>query len=572
MNNYSTYLDEAKKWLNNPNLDEEIRNELENVLEPLKAFFYAPLEFGTAGLRGLMRPGINSMNVHVIMQATQGLANLIADENGKERGVAISYDSRNNSKKFAIKAAEVLAAAGIKVYFYSELHPVPTLSFAVRELKTIAGIMITASHNPKEYNGYKVYWEDGAQLPPKHASKVSEYIQSLDIFNDIKQMDFDEACKKGIITVIENDFDEKYIAEVLKQQANPNAVKQVANDFKLVYTPIHGSGYRLVPEVLRRIGVKAENIITVPEQMILDGNFPTVEKPNPEFKSSFNLAVELAKKEDCDLIVGTDPDADRMGIMIRTPEKEYITITGNQAAALMINYILKNRKEQNTLPKNPYAVTSIVSTNICEKICQKYGATMYSVFTGFKFIGEKIKEMGDEGFVFGFEESYGYLAGTYARDKDAVYAAMIITEMAAYYKSLNMTLYDALNELYKEFGYCLDVTATIRKEGVTANEDMKKAMANIRENLPKQIAGTNILKVRDYKLNIITDMKTGKTEPTPIKDSNVLYFEMEDGAALKVRPSGTEPLIKLYFSIPEKDEKSANQKLEIYKDALTKML
>ena len=572
MEEYIKYLDQTKKWISNPNLDEKVKEELLKAIEPLKVYFYDSLDFGTAGLRGIMRPGTNSMNVHVIMQATQGLANLINEEKGQDRGVVISYDSRNNSRKFAEAAASVLAAANIRTYFFDELHPVPLLSFAVRELNCLAGIMITASHNPKEYNGYKVYWEDGAQLPPEHAKKVSGYIHSLDIFEDIKAVDFDKACQEGKIEIIGNDFDEKYFAEVMKQQANPDVVGEVADTFKLVYTPLHGSGYRLVPEVLRRIGFKAENILTVPEQMILDGDFPTVEKPNPEFKSSFNLGLEIAKKENCDLIIGTDPDADRMGIMLRKPDGEYITITGNQAGALMLDYIIKNRREKGTLPANAYAVKSLVSTSLCDKICEKNNVKMYNVFTGFKFIGEKIKEVGEKDYIFGFEESYGYLAGTYARDKDAVYAAMIIAEMAAFYKTKNMSLYDALEGLYKEYGYIFNTNVTIRKEGVTAQEDMKKSMANLRENLPKQIAGIDVLKVTDYKDGIITNLKTGEKTNSELKDSNIIYFDMEDGSVLIARPSGTEPLIKVYFSIPAENEEKAIEKFESYKEVLTKML
>jgi len=575
MEEYKRYLEEAQKWILEPTLDEDVKKELIESIEPLKAFFYTPLSFGTAGLRGIMRPGINSMNVHVIKQATQGLANLIIAEKGQERGVVISYDSRNNSRKFAVGAATVLAANGIKTYMFNELHPVPTLSYAVRELKCLAGIMITASHNPKEYNGYKVYWEDGAQLPPEHADKVSEYINALDIFKDIKTIDFDKACNEGKIIIIQNDFDEKYMEKVLEQSANPDAIKDVADSYKIVYTPLHGSGYRLVPEVLKRAGVKPQNIITVPEQMILDGNFPTVEKPNPEFKSSFNLAIPLAQKENCDLIIGTDPDADRMGIAVRKNDGDYVCLSGNQSGALMLEYIIENKRAKGTLPANAAAIKSIVSSNLVTKICEKQNVKLFEVLTGFKFIGEKIKEFektGEYSYIFGYEESYGYLAGTYARDKDAVYAAMIIAEMGAYYKAKGMTLYDALLELYKKYGYFLDNVFSIKKEGVTAQEDMKKSMSNLRENLPKEIAGIKVNRIRDYKTEIITELKTGKTEPTGLPVSNVIYIEMEDNSTLVVRPSGTEPIIKLYFGIPSNTEEEATKKLETYKEALIKML
>lgn len=575
MEEYLKYLDETKRWITEPSLDEEVKKELIKNLEILKAYFYEPLSFGTGGLRGIMRPGVNSMNVHVIKQATQGLANLIIEENGEKKGVVISYDSRNNSRKFAMSAATVLAANGIKTYMFNELHPVPTLSFAVRELKCLAGIMVTASHNPKEYNGYKVYWEDGAQLSLEHADKVCEYINALDIFKDIKEIDFDKACAEGKIQIIQNDFDEKYFQKVLEQSANPDAIKAVSDSYKIVYTPLHGSGYRLVPEVLRRAGVKPGNIITVPEQMILDGNFPTVEKPNPEFKSSFNLAIPLAQKENCDLIIGTDPDADRMGIVVRKNDGEYICLSGNQVGALMLEYIIENKRNKGTLPENACAVKSIVSSNLVTKICEKQNIKLVEVLTGFKFIGEKMKEFektGEYTYIFGYEESYGYLSGTYARDKDGIYAAMIIAEMGAYYKANGMTLYDALLKMYKKYGYFLDNVFSIKKEGVTPQEDMKKAMANLRENLPKEIAGVKVEKIRDYKTEIITDLKTGKVEPTGLPISNVIYIEMEDKSTLVVRPSGTEPIIKLYFGIPSDTEENAKQKLEIYKEALIKML
>ena len=435
--------------------------------------------------------------------------------------------------------------------------------------------MITASHNPKEYNGYKVYWEDGAQLPPEHADKVSEYINKLDIFNDIKKLDFDEAVKENKITIINNDFDEKYLTEVLKQSANPDAIKAVADSYKVVYTPLHGSGYRLVPEVLRRLGMKSENIITVPEQMVLDGNFPTVEKPNPEFKAAFDLGIPLAIKNECDLIIGTDPDADRMGIAVRQNNGEYICLSGNQSGALMLEYIIENRRNKGTLPSNAAAVKSIVSSNLVTKICEAQNVKLFEVLTGFKFIGEKIKEFektGEYSYILGYEESYGYLAGTYARDKDAVYAAMIIAEMGAYYKAKGMTLYDALLELYKKYGYFLDNVFSIRKEGVTAAEDMKKSMANLRENLPKEIAGVKVCRVRDYQSGVITDLRTNVEEPTGLPKSNVIYIELEDKSTLVVRPSGTEPIIKLYFGIPSDNEENARKKLDTYKDALVKML
>jgi len=574
----SIYLEKAQEWLNNPKLDNNIRKELTNALnseELLKKYFYSSLNFGTAGLRGIMQPGTNGMNVHTVMQATQGLAKIIHEEKGSDRGVAVSYDSRNNSRLFAEKTASVLAANGIKVYMFNELHPVPALSFATRHFNCIAGVMITASHNPKEYNGYKVYWEDGAQVPPAPAQRIFNAIKELNIFDDILYVDFEKACNENKITLIKEDFDEIFLNEILKTQINKDAVKNVADNFKIVYTPLHGSGYKLVPRILTLAGIKPENILTVPEQMILDGNFPTVEKPNPEVKSCFNLGIEIAKKENCDLVIGTDPDADRMGIVIKTPENEFITLSGNQVGALMLAYIIENMKKNNTLPKNACAVKSIVSTELCNEICKKNNVKLINVLTGFKFIGEKIKEFEETNeykYIFGFEESYGYLSGTYARDKDAIFASMLITEMSAYYKAQGKTLYDALIELYENYGYFKDYVVSIKKEGVSAKEEMEATMAKIRENLPTEINNVKVLKVRDYKSSKITDLLTEKTEDIKLPTSDVLFFEMEDKSNLVIRPSGTEPIIKLYFGIPGNSEAECNEKLSCYTDAMKKLL
>lgn len=574
----SIYLEKAKSWLNNENLDNKIKAQLEKDLnseELLKNYFYSSLNFGTAGLRGIMQPGTNGMNVHTVMHATQGLAKIIHEEKQEERGVCVSYDSRNNSRLFAEKTASVLAGNGIKVYMFNELHPVPALSFATRHFNCIAGVMITASHNPKEYNGYKVYWEDGAQMPPIAAKRVFEAMQNIDIFNDIEYVDFSTACNDGKISLIKEDFDKIFLDEILKTQINKDAIKNVANDFKIVYTPLHGSGYKLVPQILTLAGIKPENILTVPEQMILDGNFPTVEKPNPEVKSCFNLGIEIAKKENCDLVIGTDPDADRMGIVIKTPNGEFITLSGNQVGALMLAYIIENKKKNNTLPKNACAIKSIVSTELCSKICEKNDVKLINVLTGFKYIGEKIKEFektGENTYIFGFEESYGYLSGTYARDKDAIFASMLITEMSAYYKAQGKTLYDALTSLYENYGYFKDDVTSIKKEGVTAKEEMEATMTKIRTNLPKEINGIKVRKIRDYKLNKVLDLETGKVDVSGLPESDVLFFEMEDKSNLVIRPSGTEPIIKLYFGVPGKNEEESNLKLNSYKEELIKIL
>lgn len=574
----SNYLEQANDWLSYSNLDKNVREEISSAInneEKLKEFFYDSLNFGTAGLRGIMRAGTNGMNVHTVALATQGLANTIIEEGKQSRGVAVSYDSRNNSRLFAEKTAEVLSANGIKVFMFNELHPVPALSFATRYFNCIAGVMITASHNPKEYNGYKVYWEDGAQVPPENAKKIYNSMKKLHIFNDIKSIDFNLAVSEGKIEIIGEDFDKIFLNEILKTQVNKDAIRNISDNFKIVYTPLHGSGYKLVPEILKMAGAKPENILTVPEQMVLDGNFPTVEKPNPEVKSCFNLGIEIAKKENCDLVIGTDPDADRMGIVVKTPNGEFITLSGNQVGALMVAYIIENMKKNNTLPSNACVVKSIVSTELVSEICKKNNVKLINVLTGFKYIGEKIKEFektNEYTYIFGFEESYGYLSGTYSRDKDAVFASMLITEMAAYYKANNMSLYDALIKLYKDYGCFKDAVISIKKEGVTAKEEMQKAMTKIRENLPKEISNVEVIKVRDYQSGVITELATGKTEPTNLPTSDVLFFEMADKSNLVIRPSGTEPIIKLYFGIPGKSENEVEKKLEKYKQEMIKLL
>ena len=446
------YLVNYERWLTSPKLSEAERAELialrDNETE-LRLRFTDYLSFGTAGLRGTMKVGMNAMNVHTVAYATQALAELILAEGRAADGVAIAYDSRNNSALFAKTAASVLAAAGITAYLFDELRPTPELSFALRELGCVAGINITASHNPKQYNGYKAYWEDGAQLPPEHADVVSATMQKLDIFEDVKQMDFNEALAAGKIIMLGAEMDEKYLACVQAQAVNPEAVKAVADDLKIVYSPLHGTGYRLVPEVLRRTGLV--HLYTVPEQMVIDGNFPTVEKPNPEYREVFALGIAIADEVGSDLVIATDPDADRVGVVTRTADGSFATITGNQMGALLLDYILTAYEETGTMPEVPFAVKTIVTTELAAKICAAHKVTMHNVLTGFKFIGEVIKDYESKGygtFGLGFEESYGYLKGTYARDKDAVVAAMLITEMTAYYKGRGMTLSDALNGLY----------------------------------------------------------------------------------------------------------------------------
>lgn len=567
---------EYERWLASPLMDEPDRRELEAIRgnnAEIEARFGSLLEFGTAGLRGVIGAGLNRMNIFTVRQATQGLANLITARNAADRGVAIAYDCRHMSREFALESARVLAAADIRSYVFDELRPTPELSFAVRELSCIAGINITASHNPKEYNGYKVYWEDGAQLSPDNADIVLREIRDNDIFEDVHVMDLEKAEKAGLISYVGRDFDEKYISRVLEQSVSADEVKAAGDGFKIVYTPFHGAGYRLVPEVLRRLGFG--HILCVPEQMKIDGDFPTVKSPNPEEKEGFNLAIALAKSEDVDLIIGTDPDSDRAGIVVRDSSGEYVSLTGNQVGVLLTDYCISARREKGTLPADAAVISSIVSSRMTAEICRRNGVAYTEVLTGFKFIGEKIKEFEDTGshtFIFGFEESYGYLAGTYARDKDAVVASMLIAEMALYYKRRGLTLYDAVGALYKKYGCFAERTVSIKISGNDAQSRMKKLMSNLREEAPRDIAGTGVAAARDYLSGKRRDLKTGKVTPTGLPSSDVLYYELADGNFIVVRPSGTEPKVKLYLLVRSADEKSAAALLDRYEEAFRGLL
>jgi phosphoglucomutase len=572
------YLKEYKHWLESDKVDATTKEKLKSLngnMPEIQSRFGAMLEFGTGGLRGIMGAGPSRMNVYTVRQATQGLANLITaqGEAAKKKGVVIAYDSRIMSHEFALEAARVLTASGITVYVFDELRPTPELSFAVRELCCIAGINITASHNPKQYNGYKVYWEDGAQIAPNHAEVVLNEIRRSDIFDDVKVIELCDAEKSGLIKYIGKDFDEKFISKVLEQSICVDAVKAQADSFKIIYTPFHGAGYRLVPEVLKRLGFK--NIITVPEQMKIDGNFPTVKSPNPEDKEGFKLAIEMAKKENIDLIIGTDPDADRVGIVVRSSDGEYSSLSGNQVGVLLSDYIISARKEKNQLPANAALITTIVSTRMVFEICRRNNVTVFEVLTGFKFIGEKIKEFEESGeysFIFGFEESYGYLAGTYARDKDAVLGAMLIAEMAAWYKQKGMTLYDALSALYEKYGYYEEKTVNINMQGLDALDRMKTLMKNLRDNAPTEIDGVKVTAHRDYLSDVRTVVATGEKQSTGLPKSDVLFYEFEDGNFVVVRPSGTEPKVKLYVLVKGKDAAQAQMYIDKYAEAFGKLM
>lgn len=567
------YMAEYERWLASPALTADERAELEAIRsdeDAIKDRFFAPLSFGTAGLRGVLGVGLYRMNRFTVGAATQGLANLIV-QNGSEacaRGVAIAYDSRHFSPEFAQLAACILAANGISVKLYDELRPTPELSFAIRYYGTIAGINITASHNPKEYNGYKVYWEDGAQLPPKEADVVAQEMGALDFFADVKTMDFEEAKAQGLVKMMDWQTDEAYLKEVLKVAINPDCVKQVADDFKLVYTPFHGAGYRLVPEILKRIGYK--HIICVPEQMVIDGDFPTVKSPNPENKEGFHLAIDLAKANGVDLIIGTDPDADRTGIVLKNSEGEYVTLSGNQVGVLLIDYVITAKKLTGTMPAHPAVLKSVVTTEMARAAAEKNGVDCFDTFTGFKFLAEKIKQFettGSHEYLFAFEESYGYLAGDYARDKDAVTASMLIAEMAAYYRTKGMTLYDAMQTMYEKYGYYTEQTISITMPGVAGLERMKELMAELRATPLTEVAGHKVEYIRDYQSGVRTCVSCGKTEEMELSGQNVLYYELAGGTSFIIRPSGTEPKVKVYIMAKADRKAESDAKVAALADA-----
>ena len=564
------YISEIQKWLSSEFVSAKEKQEIkaiENDDEKKQLYFGSTMQFGTAGLRSTMNVGPACMNVHTVAQTTQGIAELVKAEKGDGRGVAIAYDSRNNSPLFAKTAACVLAANGIKVYLFDDIRPTPELSFALRELGCIAGINVTASHNPKEYNGYKAYWEDGAQISPEQAKTVSASREKIELLGGAASCDFDEAVNDGKIVMLGEDFDEKYLSAVLATQINPDVIKEVSDELKIVYTPLHGAGRRLVPEVLSRVGFK--HIYTVDEQMIPNGNFPTVKKPNPEYADVFAQGIEIAEKVGSDLIVATDPDADRVGVMSRTSDGTFATITGNQMGALMLDYVINARRERGTLGAHDYAVKSIVSTDMAYRIAEVCGIKLHDVLTGFKYIGEVIKnyeEGGREGnFIFGFEESYGYLFGSYARDKDAVGATMMICEMTAYYRKKGMTLSDALVSLYERYGFYMEDMTDIYMEGLDGITRRKQTMQSLRDNPPTEIGGVAVASVGDYSKCEITDTKTGEKRPTGLIASDVLYYTLENGDKVIVRPSGTEPKIKIYFLCHGDDKASVVEKLVHYK-------
>jgi len=564
------FMKEYEQWLASPALSAEEKAELEAIKDDPKEIesrFFDQLAFGTAGLRGTMGVGLYRMNIHVIRHATQAFAEVVLAEGPEavKRGVAVCFDCRNNSDIFAREAACVMAGNGIPVRLFESLRPTPELSFAVREYGCIAGINVTASHNPKEYNGYKVYWEDGAQLPPKHADEVAKKMRELDVFGCVKAMDYDTAVAEGKITLMGAETDEKFLANVLAQVNDKAVVEKVADTFKMVYTPFHGTGYKLIPEALKRLGMK--HVICVPEQMVIDGDFPTVVSPNPENPEGFYLAVDIAKREGADFILGSDPDADRVGIMVNTGGGEFKVISGNQTGVLMLDYLIGAMKRAGKLPENPVALKTIVTTEMARKVAEVNGLQSYDTFTGFKFLAQKkdqLEESGQGKVIFAYEESYGYMLGDYVRDKDAVTASLILTEMAAWYANQGMTLYDALQALYKKYGFYAEKTCNLVMPGLDGLKKMAALMAGLRAQPPVEIAGVTVREQKDYQDGSVVCVATGEKTTMELSNSNVLRYEMADGTSLIVRPSGTEPKVKVYILANGETKESCDEKVSKY--------
>ena len=565
-----SYRDTYQAWLNSPALSAQEKAELEAIQnddKEIESRFFDQLAFGTAGLRGTMGVGLYRMNVHVIRHATQAFAQVILEEGplAAARGVAVCFDCRNNSDIFAREAACVMAGNGIPVRLFESLRPTPELSFAVREYGCIAGINVTASHNPKEYNGYKVYWEDGAQLPPKHADEVAKKMKELDVFACVKRMDYDQAVAEGKIVLMGAETDEKFLANVMEQVNDKAVVEQVADTFKMVYTPFHGTGYKLIPEALKRLGMK--NVICVPEQMVIDGDFPTVVSPNPENPEGFYLAVDLAKKNNADFILGSDPDADRVGIMVRTKDDDFVVISGNQTGVLLLDYLIGAKRRTGKMPEKPVALKTIVTTEMARKVAEVNGLQCYDTFTGFKFLAQKkdqLEESGQGKVIMSYEESYGYMLGDYVRDKDAVSASVELTEMAAWYASQGLTLYDALQQLFEKYGYYGEKTLNLVMPGLDGLKKMADLMAGLREKPPVEIAGVAVRQQKDYQDGSVVTVADGSKSTMELTGSNVLRYEMADGTSLIVRPSGTEPKVKVYILANGTSKADCDEKVAKY--------
>ena len=571
------YKEVYEQWLSNPYFDEATKEELKNIAEDdneIKERFYMDLEFGTAGLRGIIGAGTNRMNIYVVRRATQGLANYIAKVDKKSQGVAIAYDSRHMAPEFAEEAALCLAANGIKAYIFESLRPTPELSFAVRHLGCVAGINVTASHNPPEYNGYKVYWEDGAQITPPHDSGIMGEVKSISDWNTVKTIDKAEAEKAGLFQVIGKEVDDAYMAELKKQVLHMDAIKAEGKNLKVVYTPLHGTGNIPARRILKELGF--ENVYVVKEQELPDGDFPTVSYPNPEAAEAFELGLKLAKEVDADLVLATDPDADRLGVRVKDKNGEYHDLTGNMSGCLLANYEISQKKAINgSLPEDGALIKTIVTTNLADAIAKGYGVKLIEVLTGFKFIGQQIlgfEQSGKGSYLFGFEESYGCLIGTYARDKDAIVATMALCEAAAYYKTQGKTLWDAMIEMYEQFGYYKDAIQSVTMKGIEGLQKIQEIMNSLRQNPPAEFAGHKVVAVRDYKADTITDVATGAVKPTGLPNSNVLYYELTDDAWVCVRPSGTEPKVKFYYGVKGTSLADADEKSDIMGKAVLDMV
>ena len=571
------YMKIYQEWLANPYFDEKTKEELRAIANDeneIKERFYMDLEFGTAGLRGIIGAGINRMNIYTVRRATQGLANYIIKQGGADKGVAIAFDSRHMSPEFAMEAAMTLAANGIKAYKFESLRPTAELSFAVRELGCIAGINITASHNPPEYNGYKVYWEDGAQFTPPHDKGVTAEVLAIEDLSTVKTTTEEEALKSGKFQVIGKEIDDKYIAQVKAQVVNQEAINRMQKDITIVYTPLHGTGNIPARRVMKEIGF--ENVYVVPEQELPNGDFPTVSYPNPEAAEAFELGLKLAKEKNADLVLATDPDADRLGVYVKdTKSGEYIPLTGNMSGSLLCDYVLSQKQAAGKIPADGEVVKSIVTTNLVDAVAKHYGCKRVEVLTGFKYIGQQIlkeETTGKGTYMFGMEESYGCLIGTYARDKDAISATAALCEAAAYYKEKGMTLWDAMVAMYEKYGYYKDTVKSIGLKGIEGLAKIQEIMENFRKNPPKALGGYEVTSVRDYKKNTITEVATGEVKETGLPESNVLYYDMNDGAWLCIRPSGTEPKIKFYYGVKGTSLDDAEAKSKAVGDELMGMV
>lgn len=565
-----SYQQQFHRWLHSDALSPEEKAQLQAIADDPKEVedrFFGLLEFGTAGLRGVMGLGLRRMNVHVIRHATQAFAQVILAEGpaAAAQGVAICYDCRVHSQEFARAAAGVMAANGIPVRLFEAMRPTPELSFAVREYGCVAGLNVTASHNPPEYNGYKVYWSDGAQLPPQHAAAIAAQMEALDVFDDVRTMDYEQARAQGLITLLGRETDDKFLSHVLDQINDRQAVAQVTDTFRMVYTPFHGTGYQQIPYVLEQLGIRY--LHCVPEQMVIDGTFPTVKSPNPETPESFALAQKLAKEVDAQLILGSDPDADRVAIQVKDRKGDYVQISGNQTGVLLLDYLIGAKRRAGTLPENPVALKSLVTTQLAQVVAEANGVRCYNTFTGFKFMAEKKNQLeaaGQGHVIFSYEESIGYMIGDYVRDKDAVTAALLLTEMTAWYAARGMTLLDALQAIYETYGYYGENTLNLVMPGLEGMGKMQAIMAALRQTPPDQIAGTTVCLQRDYQTGTERDTATGETTAMELAGSNVLGYQLADGTTLVVRPSGTEPKIKVYVLASGTDSADCQRKVEQY--------